>query len=205
VVLVVVVVAIAVVTVVAIAGNFLKYFKALARGPFFLAGGEMIKYIILLIIFSSFSTWGQSMKELNHKEKVSYFFENLTKDKMHLVDEFYHADVDFIDPVGQLKGAQKMKKYYEQMYVNVKTIKFEFSQFIESSDMIVGIWKMTLVTDKLNSGEPIVVDGNSVIRFDSSGKAIYHRDYFDMGAFIYEHIPMVGFVVKKIRNRMKAE
>jgi hypothetical protein len=91
------------------------------------------------------------------------------------------------------------------MYVNVKTIKFEFSQFIESSDTIVGIWKMTLVTDKLNSGEPIVVDGNSVIRFDSSGKAIYHRDYFDMGAFIYEHIPMVGFVVKKIKNRMKAE
>ena len=91
------------------------------------------------------------------------------------------------------------------MYKNVKSIRFDFDHFVESPTEVVGIWKMTLETDKLNSGKPIVVEGNSVIRFGSNGKAIYHRDYFDMGAFVYENIPGLGFVVKKIKDRFKVE
>lgn len=138
------------------------------------------------------------MDKMTNKEKFQYVFEKLTKDNMHLVLEFYDKDVDFQDPVGKIKGAENMKKYYANMYKNVKTIRFDFSNFIEQGDLIVGVWKMTLVTPKLKGGEPIVVDGTSVIRF-ANGKAVYHRDYFDMGEFVYENIPVIGFVVKKIK------
>lgn len=124
---------------------------------------------------------------------------------MKLVDEFYHPQVEFIDPVGSLKGSDKMKAYYEGLYKNVKEIRFEFTNFVESGDQVVAIWKMHLKTDKLNGGESYAVDGNSVVRFDQSGKAIYHRDYFDMGDFVYERIPVVGFVIKKIKARFKPE
>ncbi|MBA2405869.1 MAG: nuclear transport factor 2 family protein [Bdellovibrionales bacterium] len=153
----------------------------------------------------SISAWGQSMKDLSNKDRIKFFYEKLSKDSLQLVDEFYHPQVEFIDPVGPIKGADKIKKYYANMYANVKTIKFDFSEYYESGNNVVAVWKMTLQTDKLNSGETFSVDGNSVIKFDDSGKAIYHRDYFDMGAFIYEKIPVVGFVVKKIKERMKAE
>ena len=161
--------------------------------------------IFLLSLTISSLTWSQTMKELNHSEKIKYFFDHLTKDRMELVSEFYHEQVDFIDPVGSIKGSEKIKAYYLEMYKNVKSIKFDFSEFIVSGNNVVGVWKMTLITDKLNDGEPIVVDGNSVIRFDENGKATYHRDYFDMGAFIYENVPVLGFIVKKIKNRMKVE
>jgi hypothetical protein len=161
--------------------------------------------IILCLLNFSFSSWGQSMKDLTLKDKIEYFFAHLSKDKMELVDEFYHPQVHFIDPVGTLDGAAKIKTYYSNMYKNVTSLRFDFSDFILSGDTVVAIWKMTLVTEKLNSGEPIIVDGNSVIRFDDKGLAIYHRDYFDMGAFIYENVPVVGFVVKKIKEKMKAE
>lgn len=144
------------------------------------------------------------MNNLTNKEKTQVFFEKLNKDTMHLVDEFYDPQIEFVDPIGSLRTSQKMKAYYANMYKNVKSIRFDFSQIIESEDTVVGVWKMTLVTDKLNGGEPVVVDGNSVIRF-KNGKAIYHRDYFDMGAFVYEQLPVIGFVVKKIKNRFKVE
>jgi hypothetical protein len=166
--------------------------------------------IILLFIFalSSF-TWGQTMKKLSltgmtEKQKFQFIFEKLDKDQLHLIEEFYDANVEFHDPVGEVRGSQKIRKYYENMYKNVKSIRFDFSEFVEAGSTIVGVWKMTLVTDKLNSGEPIVVDGTSVVKF-RNGKAVYHRDYFDMGAFIYENIPVVGFVVKKIKERFKVE
>lgn len=161
--------------------------------------------IILLFLFtlSSF-TWGQTMDNMNNRQKFQYFFENLSKEKMHLVEEFYHPELEFHDPIGTLKGVKKMRRYYERMYKSVTSIKFEFSNYVESGDDIVGVWKMTLVTPNLNGGEPVVVDGNSVIKF-KNGKAIYHRDYFDMGVFIYENIPVLGFMVKKIKNRFKVE
>ena len=119
--------------------------------------------IILLFLFtlSSF-TWGQTMDKMSNRQKFQYFFENLTKEKMHLVEEFYHPDLEFHDPIGTLKGVKKMRLYYERMYRNVRSIKFEFSNFIESGEDVVGVWKMTLVTPNLNSGDPVVVDGNSV-------------------------------------------
>jgi ketosteroid isomerase-like protein len=106
--------------------------------------------------------------------------------------------------VGMIKGSGKIKKYYENMYKNVNSIRFDFSHFVESGDDVVGVWKMTLETDKLNSGKPIIVDGTSVIKF-KNGKAIYHRDYFDMGVFVYENIPVLGFMVKTIKDRFKVD
>lgn len=163
-----------------------------------------MKIILLLLLTMSSLTWGQTMNNMSNKEKTQHIFEKLNKDTLHLIPEFYDANVEFHDPVGMVKGTEKITAYYKNMYQNVKTIKFDFSQFIESEDMVVGVWKMTLVTDKLNGGEPIVVDGNSVIKFKNR-KAIYHRDYFDMGAFAYENIPVLGFIVKKIKERFKVE
>jgi hypothetical protein len=155
---------------------------------------------LTLVLFSSLPVFSQT-----NALKIQYFFDRLTKDNLALVDEFYHAEVDFIDPVGKIKGAAKVKAYYKNMYQNVDSLKFEFSEFHESGNTVIAVWKMVLKTPKLNSGETITVDGNSVVKFDSSGKAIYHRDYFDMGAFVYENIPVVGFVVKKIKARFQVK
>lgn len=141
---------------------------------------------------------------MTNKEKVEYIFNKLNMDTMHLIDEFYDPQVKFQDPVETITGSQKVKKYYENMYKNVKDIHFEFSHFVENGDDLVGIWKMTLVTDKLNGGKPISVDGNSVIKF-KNGKAVYHRDYFDMGAFVYEQVPVLSFVIRKIKEGFKLD
>ena len=158
-----------------------------------------MKIILLIALTITSISWGQTMNNLNNREKFQYVFQHLDKNSMHLIDEFYDENIQFYDPVGSIKGSKMMKKYYENLYKNVKSIRFDFSQFVESGDDIVGVWKMTLITDKLNGGQPIILDGNSVIKF-KNGKAIYHRDYFDMGAFIYENVPVLGFIIKKIRQ-----
>jgi ketosteroid isomerase-like protein len=166
-------------------------------------GGSMRLIVACLFLIST--AWGNTMKDLSNQDKVKVFFEKLTMENMGLVDEFYDSNIHFVDPVGELKGSVKMKKYYENMYQNVKYLRFDFSEFHVSGDTVIGIWKMTLKTDKLNGGEDIVVDGNSVIKFGQDGKAVYHRDYFDMGAFVYENIPVVGYVIRNIKSRFKVE
>jgi ketosteroid isomerase-like protein len=137
------------------------------------------------------------------QEKILHAFNALNKDNLQVVDEFYHPDVTFIDPVDTHQGIEATRSYYRGLYQNVKSIKFDFSQMIEQGDTVVGVWKMTLVTDGLNGGKPMELQGNSVITFHPDGRVIYHRDYFDMGEFIYERLPVIGFLVRKVKERLK--
>lgn len=136
-------------------------------------------------------------------ESIKKFYNETTKENMKPVIDFYDPSVKFEDPVGKHEGRDSLLKYYENLYQNVKEIRFDFTGFVENGKTVVAIWRMTLKTDKLNGGEAFTVDGNSVITFNDGGKAVYHRDYFDMGEFIYERVPVVGFLTRKIKERLK--
>jgi hypothetical protein len=131
------------------------------------------------------------------------FFKKLDGDHLQLVDEFYDQDVEFQDPVHKVHGAAGMKKYYGQLYQNVKSVHFEFSQTVAEGQSVVLVWKMFLQTDKLNGGKEFSVDGTSVITFGGPlRKAIKHRDYFDLGEFIYERIPVLRSVIEMIKGKL---
>jgi ketosteroid isomerase-like protein len=160
--------------------------------------------ITLIVLLLSSVTWGQVLNNLSNSQKVEHFYKNSSKDDMSLVTEFYHADAVFKDPVGEVKGAENLKAYYSSLYENLKEIKFEFPKTFEAKDTVIATWIMTISTESLNGGEPVRVEGSSVITFDADGKAIYHRDYFDLGEMVYEHIPFVGFLVRKVKKRLQA-
>ncbi len=160
---------------------------------------------LLLTILMMTNVYSEDLTKMTNAEKVSWSFNALNKNTVsEVVDQFYHEEIEFSDPVEKIKGRDGIKKYYSNMYKNVKEIKFDFSEMVSQGDTVVGVWVMTLKTDSLNDGEPYQVEGNSVIRF-KDGKAVYHRDYFDMGAFIYEKIPVVGWMVRKVKSKLKLE
>ena len=131
------------------------------------------------------------------------FFHQLNKDTMHLVDEFYDKDALFQDPIVELNSAASIKKYYGNMYKNVDEIQFTFTDEIIDRSKTTLAWKMILKAKNFNNNEPVVVDGVSIIRFGGKeGKAIYHRDYFDMGAFVYEGLPVIGRIIRFAKSRM---
>jgi len=121
---------------------------------------------------------------------------------MHLVDRFYAENTHFLDPVVDLKGRNAVREYYRSLYENVESIRFEFSGKVTQGQEQVAFWTMILRAKRLNGGKEIRVIGNSHFQFDpSTGLAVYHRDYFDMGEFIYERIPVVGGLIRYIKGR----
>lgn len=156
--------------------------------------------LLLTILLLSSPLMANTELQQQRSKMIYSIFNQLDKNKMHLVDEFYDTNVDFQDPVGKIKGSQAIRRYYENMYQNVTDIRFDFQKEIIQGDTHVVIWTMHLTAKNLNGGNPVAVDGNSHIVFNANNKVIFHRDYFDMGEFIYEHIPVVGFIVKKIKS-----
>ncbi|MCA9400021.1 MAG: nuclear transport factor 2 family protein [Candidatus Omnitrophica bacterium] len=142
------------------------------------------------------------------KGKISpgKFFVELNKDTMHLVDAFYDESIVFQDPLISLNGRQAMRQYYERMYKNVEYIHFDITDeiFLEGEGKATLVWRMTLIAKHFNGNKPLKLDGVSVIHFGGKdGKAVYHRDYFDMGAFVYESVPLLGSIIRFIKKKMR--
>lgn len=129
------------------------------------------------------------------------FFNRLNKDTMHLVDEFYAENVIFTDPAVTLTGREAIKKYYSNQYQNLISIRFDFESVQTLGDEQMAVWKMTMRHKALQNGREIVVDGMTHLRL-RNGKVFYHRDYFDMGVFIYENIPLLGSLVRFVKKRL---
>ncbi len=136
-----------------------------------------------------------------YPEKIEAFFNGLSADSMALIDDFYHESIEFTDPLVELKGRQALHDYYSNLYKNVRSIRFEFPSHVVDADTVFSPWDMHLAVKGLNGGREFSVAGGSHFRF-SEGQAIYHRDYFDMGAFIYERVPVLKQIIGFVKGKL---
>ena len=131
---------------------------------------------------------------------ITEFFNKANYENMESIcNQFYDANIQFIDPLGEINGIQAMVSYYKNMYKNVKSIRFDPKNEFTKGEEKVFVWQMHLEHKSLGGGKPIVLDGVSVFRY-KNGKAVYHRDYFDLGAMIYEKVPVLGSVIRWIKD-----
>ena len=136
-------------------------------------------------------------------QQVIKFFNALSPQSMELVTEFYATEVHFEDPLGSHHGLQEVQKYYSRLYRNVTDISFEFGPIVESGSTVAAPWVMHLKAQGLNKGRETQLHGLSYIRFNEQGKAIYHRDYFDMKEFIYRYVPVLNRIIAFVDKKLK--
>lgn len=134
-------------------------------------------------------------------DRVIEVYAALGADNVELVESLYSPDVYFEDPAHGIHGKAELLAYFNNMFKNLQDCHFEFHQKMVSQDDIVLSWTMHLKHPKLNGGEPIAVEGCSFLN-TRDGQIYSHRDYFDMGAMVYEHLPLLGRIVKTIRHRI---
>lgn len=135
--------------------------------------------------------------------RITMAFNQFTGRNTDVLKAFYHPDIHFIDPIGEMKGLETLTRYYEEMYKNLLSIRFDFKEAVHSKEASFVSWNMVYSVKALKNGAPITVQGGSHLGFDLNTDLVnYHRDYFDMGAMVYEHIPVLGSVIRVIRGRL---
>ncbi|CCQ10896.1 FIG002994: Putative transcriptional regulator [Pseudoalteromonas luteoviolacea B = ATCC 29581] len=135
--------------------------------------------------------------------KVANFidkYNQLSSLNLALLEEIYHENVEFQDPLHAISGIEQLKVYFESLYANLQYAKFELQASFVDGDNAFIYWQMTYQHSKLNSGKATSVDGHSHLVF-CGDKVVRHRDYLDLGAMLYEQIPVLGWAVKKLKKR----
>jgi hypothetical protein len=91
--------------------------------------------------------------------------------------------------------------YSEDVYFEDPSCNFKFHQTLDTGGEIFLAWTMILRQRGPKSGEVIRVEGASFLKVRNN-RIYYHRDYFDLGAFVYENVPMLGSIIKRIKQRL---
>ncbi len=119
------------------------------------------------------------------------------------LDQVYSENVIFSDPVHQIHGLNALKQYFKEMCGNLTDCRFEFIDEIVNENSACFKWKMHYRHPSIKRNAPLTLTGMSLLKF--SDKIEYHEDFYDMGAMLYEYIPVLGTAVKAIKSRLAKE
>lgn len=129
-------------------------------------------------------------------------FASLDASNLARLTELYQPDIHFRDPLHKIHGLADLHDYFSQLYANVSELSFRFHGFdeVRAGEGYLR-WSMTFRHPRLAGGRPIEVEGCSHLLWHD-GKVHTHRDYFDAGAMLYEHLPLFGRVIGWLKGRL---
>lgn len=128
-------------------------------------------------------------------------FAGLDASNLDRLGELYSDDILFRDPLHEVRGLPAVRGYFGELYANVSELRFDFYGFDQSAEGEGYLrWTMSYRHPRLRGGELIRVEGCSHLRWRD--KVYQHRDYFDAGALLYEHLPILGRVIAWLKGRL---
>lgn len=133
--------------------------------------------------------------------RFAHSFATLDKQNLQLLDSLYSEDIAFTDPLHEVHGLPALRRYFTELYSNVSQLQFDFHGFDAVAEGEGYLrWTMKFRHPRLSGGKVIQVQGCSHLMWHD--KVYRHRDYFDAGALLYEHVPVLGRIVSWLKRRM---
>lgn len=135
-------------------------------------------------------------------ERFKSLFNELDAGCLDRLAEVYAADVRFRDPVRELHGLEALRAYYARLYEGVESCRFRYDGEVVEAGGAVVLWTMQFRHRRFHASETLTLEGASHLEFGQGADARVHRhrDYFDMGEFLYERVPVLGAVIRHIKS-----
>ena len=129
-------------------------------------------------------------------------YQKLNAKNLDLLASIYTSDVHFVDPAHEVHGLTQLTAYFRSVYKNVHSIDFKFADWVQQGPEAYVQWQMQYRHPKIKGGKPVTLPGTTFLRFALDDRVDYHRDYFDLGQMIYQHLPLLGSVISQINRRL---
>ncbi|SFR39536.1 Ketosteroid isomerase-related protein [Marinobacter gudaonensis] len=133
-------------------------------------------------------------------EDFRALFNKLDKGNLDKLADLYSEDIRFQDPLGTVNGLDELTRYFAGAYANVVDCRFEFGEAVVQGECAALPWVMHLRHKRIRKGREVQVQGISHLRI-RDGRVYYHRDYFDAGEMLYENLPVIGGVIRWIKDQ----
>lgn len=134
-------------------------------------------------------------------DRFKGFYRNLAASDISGLDSLYTDTVVFKDPVHEIRGLITVQDYMASLCEDLEECQFEYLDELVSDNSAYIKWIMHFRHPKLGK-RMISVRGTTHIHYDS--KINFHEDIYDMGAMLYEHLPLLGSTTRWLKRRLQA-
>lgn len=124
-------------------------------------------------------------------------FAHLTPQTVLNLDRLYAPEIVFEDPMHRVVGLKSLTEYFARLNARIESADFVFDPPIIAVDRAVLTWSMTVRIPRPR--QTIVVPGCSVLTI-ANNKITSQRDYFDVGNMLYERLPIIGWVLRRVKK-----
>jgi hypothetical protein len=136
-------------------------------------------------------------------ERFENFLSEMTAEKVRAqTKDVYAADAFLNDTLKTLHGADEIQAYFLATMDNAESVIVRFEDVAEVNGNYYFRWVMDVKFRKFKKGQTIRTIGVTHIRFNEEGKVVMHQDYWDSAAGLYEHVSVVGGMIRWIRGRL---
>jgi hypothetical protein len=137
------------------------------------------------------------------QERFTTFYGTLGQESLGRIGQLYHDAVTFRDPVAAHEGLAALESYFRRLLSGGSDCRFVIHEQDFGSASAWVRWTMTFCHPRLNRGRLVAVSGVSLLRF-TDDRITEQEDFYDLGAMLYEQLPVIGPVVRFLRRRLAA-
>ena len=140
------------------------------------------------------------MTKVLSSELYIRLFEELSPERLTGIETFVSKDIIFKDPFNELSGINSFRSMLVKLLDDVRGLKFRVIHRAWSGEILFLRWSFEGEVRGLKNWK---VEGVSEISFNEDGLVCHHIDHWDAAGQFFEKLPIVGKILKLVRNRMR--
>ena len=112
----------------------------------------------------------------------------------------YANNLYFNDTLQTHSNAADLARYMEEVAEKVDSVEIQFDDVVVKDKDAYVRWSMSFKSNA--NSKPVNSVGMTHLRFNAEGKIILHQDYWDGVEGFYRTMPVLGFMLKTIKNML---
>jgi hypothetical protein len=129
----------------------------------------------------------------------AHVFERLEPASLDQLETLYSDNATFRDPFNAVQGRAAIRRVFEHMFRTTTAARFEVYEWWCRGQSGCLRWRFTCTL----RGRAIDLHGMSHVSLDANGRVSAHVDYWDAAEGVYERLPLIGAVLRRLRRRMR--
>lgn len=124
------------------------------------------------------------------------WFESLSPQNLNQIKELYQSDCYFKDPFNEFYKRDALEQLFADMFIKLQQSRFVIVETLSDADSAFIVWQFHFSVRQ----RALRINGSSHLKFDQQGLVVFHRDYWDAAEELYEKLPVIGFILKRLKK-----
>lgn len=144
-----------------------------------------------------------SAEEKAAVDRFAKFFGNLSAGNVRENLRKTYADkLYFNDTLKEISDIDALERYMLDTAASVESCTATIHDVVSKDGDYYFRWEMFIAFKKFRQGQVQPSIGMTHVRFDKEGRIVFHQDYWDAAANLFEKVPVVGWMIRKVKKRL---